>query len=151
MNLLQSSPSDLIKFVIKEIALEGLEGCRLDSLFHLLLKTADTTTGSLALDVNCVSSQLKTFFLSAFPLFNENKKELINYQNFIWRLVQNRRELDFYILDKPDERNNNSLIISSAQCRGLCKNFYNRSCVNSLIKGNKEITYQSLLEKLVLF
>jgi hypothetical protein len=109
---------------------------------------------------------------------NEADHEVVNYRNFIWKLLLNQHELDFYIENIDEDSTSNptnrsktkpnsirslvasktpqqklSNIVSSNQMRGFCANFFKRKCINDLIKvnsyGNSQFCHARTLQECV--
>jgi hypothetical protein len=134
----------------------------LTELFDLFLKSSSTmkvnTTGESS---NLDLIKLNKLFAIIADTNNEANPEVINYRNFIWKLLLNQHELDFFVEKLDDESPNSSLnrsktkpnsirslvasktphqklsnIVSHNQTRGFCATYFKRACINDLIKMN---------------
>lgn len=99
-NLEIESVTSLVEFCLIEIALEGLQGCKIKDLYQLLFKSANRNlfviNNANATD-DCNNSDMVNI-KNLFHIIKSGKvPEAAQAKNFVWKLLVNQDELEFYI------------------------------------------------------
>jgi hypothetical protein len=137
-------------------------------LFDLFYNSSTNTTKHIEnkdssnldlIKINSIFSSIKS---------NENNSQIIYAKNFIWKLLLNQFDLDFYLVESANASSSNnknlkqkhqtcftnrfrslaasksanhtfSAIVSTSQVRGFCENYSHRKCLNTHLKPSCNI------------
>ena len=152
--------NEISEFCVNEIALEGLEGCKLVDLFKLLYKSSCLCINILNETSDSASTRIHNLFS-----FIHNSNDM-KYKNFIWKLIVSQPEVNFYARGEPSSQsagkstpnaantkskkqsNETSKIINDNENRGYSFDYFKRSCADCVIRQENEIkSYQDCLNE----
>ncbi len=107
------------------ILIEGLNGCKLNDLFNILYKSS-IQNQTLLNEIKDLNESDLLNLNKLFEIIIENKDEFSkNCKNFVWNLIINQNDIDFYLEDKnssSDSSLNNSLSKSTSKFKGNINN-----------------------------
>jgi hypothetical protein len=155
--------SQITDFCLHEIALEGLRGCKMTDIFDLFYKSSNSMLIPTQTNTDSDDSillKINKFFSITNSYKSYPPSEKAYYRNFLWNLLVNQFDLDFFVEESEQpfpsqktpikkQKNNNystslanskksnpkhSNIINDQGSRGFCSNYFKRKCVNSLVK-----------------
>ncbi len=85
-----------LEFCLTQIALEGLQGCSIDQIFHLFGKQIAIIVASNEHEPTLfIENEMKNLKI-LFDSIKDKSSSTCNLRNFVWQLLANQSDLNFY-------------------------------------------------------